>query len=141
LAALAANNKSKGDFMKTFVLVSMIPLLLGAAACAAHYAIHPGSLNTADSAAYDTLLIAETIIDQARTDYPTPRLNLLIQAYNIARESWLTYRGALATDSPPEAYLAQLNKNLQNLTAAIQTFREPANASPTGRSQSLKEAK
>ena len=33
-------------------------LLLLTAACTAHYKLRPGALNTADSAAYDTLLIA-----------------------------------------------------------------------------------
>jgi hypothetical protein len=127
-------------------------LLLSATACAARYTVHPGALNTIDSAAYDTLLIAETIIDQARTGYPSPQLNVLIKAYNIARESWLTYRGALATNTLPDTYLTQLNKNLADLTAAIRAFREPANASPTrsasaiahsqstGRSLSLRES-
>src|SRR5205823_957062 len=42
----------------------ILPVLLSMPACAAHYTIHPGALNTADSAAYDTLLIAESVIDQ-----------------------------------------------------------------------------
>src|SRR6266481_2109043 len=91
-------------------------LLLLAAACTAHYKLHPGALNTTDSAAYDTLLIAEAAIDQARAENQTrpfsgeakETLNRLIQSYNIyygcalsrlrfaAREAWLTYRAAVA---------------------------------------------
>lgn len=45
-------------------------------------------------------------------------------SYNVARESWLTYRGALATNVPADSYFNQLNKNLSALTTAIRTFRE-----------------
>ena len=64
--------------------------------------------------------------DQARTQpIPTDRkdaLNTLIRSYNVARESWLTYRGAVATNVPSDAYLAQLNKNLLDLTNAIRVL-------------------
>src|SRR5207244_9171791 len=87
--------------LKVLVPLLMIPtLLLSTTACAAHYTIHPGALSKADSAAYDTLLIAETAIDQARAEYQSSQipteakgaLNTLIRSYNVARESWLTYR-------------------------------------------------
>jgi hypothetical protein len=52
--------------LKVLGLGLLVPLLFSASACAAHYKIHPGALSKTDSAAYDALLIAETIIDQAR---------------------------------------------------------------------------
>jgi hypothetical protein len=107
-------------------------LMLLLSACAAHYTIHPGALNPSDSAAYDTLLIASTTIDQARMDYQDQELpadtkdalNTLIQSYTVARDAWLTYRGALATSTPPDAYLQQLTKNLSDLITAIRAFEE-----------------
>src|SRR6202521_4479332 len=109
-------------------LVLIVPLLISGSACAAHYAVHPGSLNTADSAAYDTLLIAETVIDQARPENISPTekdaLKTLVASYNAARESWLTYRGALATNTPSDQYFQQLTKNLTDLTNAIRAIRE-----------------
>src|SRR5437660_8701976 len=95
---------SKIPGVKTITTMLLIPLLLSASACRGHYAVHPGALNTTDSAAYDTLLIAEAAIDHARTEYETHRLPVaarqlldrLIESYNIARASWLTYRGAVA---------------------------------------------
>ena len=119
-------------------------LLVLTAACTAHYKLHPGALNTADSAAYDTLLIAEAAIDQARTENQTQpfsteakdALNTLIRSYNVAREAWLTYRGAVATaqrkpDSaqpqlnvPSDPYFQQLNRNLSDLLNAIEALRE-----------------
>ena len=142
-------NKIPG--LKTLVTILMVPLLLSASACAAtHYTIHPGALNQADSVTYDTLLIAETAIDSARAGYQAgsladstkPAFDTLIKSYNVARESWLTYRGALATNVPSDSYFNQLNRNLSDLSTAIRTFRESdANASPAGRSNQQKEAK
>ena len=105
----------------------LAPLVFPAAACTAHYAVHPGALNVTDSAAYDTLLIAETVISQARTDYQNQQLpadtkdtlNKLIQSYTVARDSWLTYRGAIAANVPADQYFQQLTKNLSDLTTAI----------------------
>ena len=119
--------------LKVLVPVLMIPfLLLSTTACAAHYTIHPGALSKADSAAYDTLLIAETAIDQARTAYGARQLpeetkgalNTLIRSYNVARESWLTYRGAAATGVPSDVYFNRLNKNLSDLMNTIRLLKE-----------------
>jgi hypothetical protein len=80
--------------VKTLVFILVVPLLLlTTPACAMRYRVHPGALNTTDSATYDTLLIAETAIDQARLDFKSgrlpaqakPALDALVEAYNIAR--------------------------------------------------------
>ena len=141
-ASASRGNKIPG--LKNITVILLVPVLLSASACRAHYAVHPGALNTADSAAYDTLLIAEATIDQARTAYETGRLpvgakeplNALIHSYNLARQSWLTYRGAIATaqrkrDSaqpqvnvPPDIYFDELTKNLKDLMTAIRILEE-----------------
>ena len=122
---------SKINGLKILVPVLLIPLfLISTTACAAHYSVHPGALNKADSLAYDTLLIAEKAIDKARTDYESHQLppeekaplNALIQVYNAARESWLTYRGAIATNVPSDVYFNQLTKNISDLIDAIRAF-------------------
>jgi hypothetical protein len=110
----------------------IVPLVLSAAACAAHYTIHPGALDKTDSAAYDALLIAEAAIDQARQNFDAgqlpaetkPVLDELIRVYNVARASWLTYRGAVSANIPSQEYLDQLNKNLSDLTDAIRKIEE-----------------
>ena len=110
----------------------VLALLVSASACSAHYQIHPNALNATDSAAYDALLIAQTTIDQARLDYQAGQLppeakkalDVLIRSYNVAREAWLTYRNAVTTNVPQEAYLEQLSKNLSDLTDAIRKFTE-----------------
>jgi hypothetical protein len=124
--------------LKIPAFVLMLPLAFSTPACAAHYTIHPGALNTADSAAYDTLLVAETTIDQARQGYQDgtipvgtkDALNTLIQSYNVARESWLTYRGALSTNTPSDLYFQQLTKNLTDLTTAIRNLRDLKEVKP-----------
>jgi hypothetical protein len=119
--------------VKPLVWLLVIPLALSTPACAAaHYTTHPGALNKTDSESYDALLVAEKIIDEARADYQAGRLpaeakvafNALIRSYNLARQGWLTYRGAIATNVPADAYYNQLNKNLTDLTDAIRVFLE-----------------
>ena len=95
--------------LKGIGLILIFPLLCSASASAAHYSVHPGALNQTDSAAYDALLIAETTIDQARLDFQAGQLqeeaktaaleafDVLVRSYNVARESWLTYRGAISS--------------------------------------------
>ena len=123
---------SKIPGVKTMTVILLIPILLSVSACRAHYAIHPGALNTADSAAYDTLLVASATIDEARMAYQLGRLpigardllNTLIHSYKVARQSWLTYRGAIATNVAPDIYFDELTENLKDLTTAIRAFEE-----------------
>ena len=65
--------------VKTITVILLIPVLLSASACRAHYAIHPGALNVADSVAYDTLLIASAMIDDARVAYQLGRLPIALK--------------------------------------------------------------
>ena len=50
-------------------------------------------------------------------------LNTVIQAYNVARDAWLTYRGAASTNTPSDQYLQQLMKNLTDLTGALEALK------------------
>src|SRR5262249_11390054 len=106
--------------LKTLAFLLIVPLALATPACAMHYNMHPGALNRFDSVAYDTLLVAETTIDQARLDLQSgrlpagaqPALDALVASYNTTRATWLTYRGALSTNAPTDVYFTQLNQNL-----------------------------
>jgi len=126
----AVGNKVPGG--KIVVSIAIIVLLASPMACAARYAVHPGALNVTDSAAYDTLLIAETTIDQARAAsqagelpaYTKEALNTVIRYYNVTRDAWLTYRVAIAANIPADQYFRQLNKDLSDLVTAIRTLKE-----------------
>jgi hypothetical protein len=117
---------------KILLSALIIPFLFSTTACAAHYSIHPGAINTTDSAAYDALLIGKTTIDDAKAAYQAGELpantkdalNALVQSYDVARDSYLTYRSAVSTNTPSDQYFQQLNKNLSDLITAIRTFNE-----------------
>jgi hypothetical protein len=112
-------------------IVLVLAVLFLASGCAARLAVHPGAINQVDSAAYDALLIAEAAIDQAKAEYAAGQLagnkqalDALIASYDVTRLAWLTYRGALSTNVPSQAYLDTLNKNLTDLTNAIRALEE-----------------
>ena len=128
-----ASRGAKIPGLKTLAASLLVLCAFCSSGCAAlHYDVHPGSLNATDSAAYDTLLIAQAVIEQARADYQDQQLppdtkgviNTLVQSYTVARESWLTYRGAIGTNVPSDQYVQQLNKNLTDLITAIQAINE-----------------
>src|SRR4051812_6820004 len=106
--------------------------VVSVAACAAHYTVHPDAFSVDDSTAYDALLVAQSAIDQARLelqagqlpDKAKDSLNSVIATYNLTRDAWLTYRGAIATNVPSDSYVYQLNKNLADLTTAIRALKE-----------------
>src|SRR6266566_2794994 len=127
-----ASRGSKIPGLKTFTLLLVALLAAATSACAARYTVHPGALNKTDSAAYDILLVAETAIDQARLDYKSghlpagakPAFDALIKSYNIARDSWLAYRSAIATNAPAAVYFSQLNQNLTDLAVRIRELEQ-----------------
>ena len=124
---------SKIPGLKTVVIVVLVPVMFVTNACAvSRYAVHPGALNRTDSVVYDSLLVAETAIDQARVDEQAgrlpigikPALNDLINTYNLAREAWLTYRNAISTNTPSDIYFQRLTQNVLDLNNAIHQFEE-----------------
>jgi hypothetical protein len=111
------------------LFLRLAAVVLIASACVPHYTIHPGAINKADSAAYDALLIAQAAIDQARSALEAGQLpasakatlNAVIASYNIARESWMAFRGS------PDTYpLTTLNKNITDLMDAIRALNKEA---------------
>jgi len=79
-------------------LISLALLLLLSIGCAK--TIRPGSIDAVDSRTYDTLLIAQSILDNAKiavvqgklTDSAKPVINRMGEAYNLLRDLWLQYR-------------------------------------------------
>ena len=112
----ACASRSRLPGMKPFILLLLVPLVLSTTACGAQYRIHPGAVNASDSAAYDSLLIAEAAIKQAQADDPgdKDRINNLVRLYNVARESWLTYRSTITPDN-----FQQLTQNVTDLMNAV----------------------
>jgi len=114
--------------LKTTVPILLLALALPATACAAHYTVHPGALNVTDSAAFDTLLMAQAAIDGARTaQLSSPELNKLVTSYNLTRSTWLVYRAAVQTNAPNDVYFQQLNTNLTDLLTALRDLKGKEN--------------
>jgi len=75
-------------------------LLLISGGCAK--AIRPGSIDVVDSRTYDTLLVAQAVLDNAKIafkqgklpDNAKPVINAAGEAYNALRDVWLSYRAA-----------------------------------------------
>ena len=118
--------------LKILVALVLAPLAFSMTACARHYTIHPGALNMADSAAYDALLTAQAVIDEARSNYERRQLpagakellDTLIHSYNVARNSWLAYRSAIAEKASSNPDFTELNKNLSDLANAVRALKE-----------------
>jgi len=91
--------------------------------------LHPGAVSKLDSQVYDTLLIAQAVIDQARIELTAgtlpealkPALMRLIDSYNVARTSWLTYRNAVKAGQTADA--AGMNRTIAILSAALDSFQ------------------
>ena len=89
--------------------------------------VHPGAVSSFDSQAYDGLLVAQEVINQARASLQAgtlpvsakPVINRAILAYNSARASWLIYRSAAQTNIDPQLAAADLQKAMADLTAAV----------------------
>jgi len=105
--------------------VGLTLLLVGCA----HPQLHPGAVSRLDSSTYDVLYISQAVIEQARAestagtlpDALKPPLNTLINAYNVARASWLTYRSAVKLKTPAD--VGALNRNINLLSTALRGFQ------------------
>jgi hypothetical protein len=86
--------------MKRAVLILFL-LTLGPG-CKTAVVQHPGSLDQFDSSTYDTLTVAQSILDSAKVSYlqgklpesAKPIINKAGLAYNTLRDAWLGYRSA-----------------------------------------------
>lgn len=105
-----------------------VALLLTLSACSV-YQIHPGAVNKTDSVAYDSLLVTQAIIEQARAENAAGNLpeaskaplNILIEHYNITRQTWLTYRGAVR--SGQSSNVSALRSALELMNNSLNTYK------------------
>jgi hypothetical protein len=122
--------------MKILATLSLATAL-SLSGCAAQK-IHPGAANSFDSSAYDSLLVAHSIIESTKVDlatsatFPTniavnvrTALAYLIESYDIAQKAYVAYHAAaiLGTATPEQATAVQngltdVGLKTQALTAA-----------------------
>ncbi len=79
--------------LKILIPLLLVPAVLLTTACAARYTLHPGALNVTDSAAYDTLLVAEAAIDQGRVESQLDRCLLPRKTRSTPSSGPTTSRG------------------------------------------------
>lgn len=113
--------------------------------CGKNYKAHPMAVDTFDSKTYDTLLIAQGGLDEAKQEFAIGKLppatkdviNGAGNAYNLLRDAWLGYRAvktANSTDPATEyvnkinALLPQVNQFIDDLTRLLGHKPKPAPA-------------
>jgi predicted lipoprotein len=116
--------------MKPKRLIVVLSVLIALTSCGAAR-MHPGSVNQFDSNTYDTLMVAQEALAEARTSIESGDLpeamkgpyNAAVDAYNLTRESWLLYRKIAGIESTPlgelETALNDLAQRSSNLTRSI----------------------
>ena len=106
---------------KQQIAFSIIVFLIWLATACASRGIHPGAINKADSDLYDTLLVAQAALNQAKVDFASGKIpasakdeiNVAIRAYNVAQASWKTWRSGVSKD------YTQLEKDIAALTREV----------------------
>ena len=94
-------------------------LMMGTGCGRQAHAVHPGAINAFDSYSYDTLLVAQAAIEQAKTEVAKHLnakrpLNQAIASFNIAEASYVAYHASAGTLDT-----ADLQKALRELTVAL----------------------
>lgn len=116
--------------------VLVLALAVAMTGCAAR-PLHPGAANSFDSGAYDSLIVAHSVIETTKTDlannaFPAAiasnvkiALNGLIRAYDVADTAYVAYHSAAlaGTATPAQSTavsngLSDVNTSTAALTAA-----------------------
>lgn len=110
-----------------FVASTIIALLVLAVSCSATRQPHPGAVSQADSDAYDALLLAYGGLEAVRAEIESgtlpqgliPAYNAAVDAYGLAKTSWLAYRGLYGLDTADPEELADRLAEMMAHVAAI----------------------
>lgn len=104
--------------MKKLLLISILFL----SACVRPTVQHPGALNSFDNSAYDTLIVEQAAINQAKTlvkDFPAIKapLNVAVQEYDTTMAAYKVYHLALAAGKNPDVTL--IASSIQDLVVKV----------------------
>jgi len=112
---------------RKYLAVLVVPLLL--LGCGKNYKAHPGAVDTFDSKTYDTLLIAQAGLDEAKQQFAIGKLppasknviNGAGNAYNLLRDAWNGYRAVKTANAsdPATEYVNQINALLPQVNQFI----------------------
>jgi len=121
------------------VLITILVFsVVGITGCAKKISIHPGSISSLDSYAFDILLVEQDAINQAKTTYlsgglpPEAKapLNVAIDQYNAAEAAWQNYHKTGAGQSTLQQALDALVIGVGTLQNIL--HKTPTPVSPTG---------
>lgn len=112
--------------MRRVLAVQILALAL--AGCAAR-PIHPGAVDRIDSTAYDTLIVAQAVLDEAKAQIKSGKLpassktivNQAGAAYDVARQALKTYHESAADVRAGDA--AALSRALADVDRLITQVR------------------
>lgn len=113
--------------MKNILAIAFLAVTLSG--CAAR-PIHPGAANSFDSASYDALIVAHSVIETTKTDLANnaftasiapnvkSALNGLIQAYNVADTAYQAYHNAALAGNATPAQQSAVTDGLNQVNSA-----------------------
>lgn len=95
-----------------------------------HYVAHPGSVNTFDSQAYDSILVTKTVIDSTKTDIAngvfgslagtvTTAVDALVTAYNVADTAYQAYHNAAVAGTATTAQINAVTADISALNTQV----------------------
>ena len=127
------------------LFIVMIFAVVGATAgCrTAAYQVHPGSVDLFDSQSYDTLLVAQATIQQAKREVQAGTLpatavaplNDSVRAYDVALAAWQVYHASGQNKAAAQAAIAGLSvalAELQGMVPAAAPAKTSSQTSPKG---------
>lgn len=112
-------------------LLSMVLVCFMLVGCSGYH-IHANAPSKQASMAFDTLLIADSVIKDTKLNLDAgklpnaviPALNALVQAYNAGRVSLSVYTDVLAAGTEPQTALANLLADIAKIQSAISKIKE-----------------
>lgn len=107
-------------------ITALIALLAALVVSGCGSARHPGAVSELDSDAYDALLMAQGVIEQAREEHEAGELppqalfplERLRTSYNAALDLWVLYR-----NGPDDGLEQRLSDSIESMLTAVRGFR------------------
>lgn len=108
---------------KAFPFLALLVLI------ACHPTVRPNAINAFDSKVYDSLLIYQGVLDEAKVQFLEgklpPNSKLIInkggETYNLLRDAWLAYRATQSADNQAmvERLMAQMDAIILDLNKLL----------------------
>lgn len=116
------------EWMKvvTLLVVALVAYTLPSTGCQKNpVVIHQGAANITDSNLYDSLLVIQAAVEEARAQFASvpaakEKLNQAIASYNLALNAYRSYHAAALAGGVPDATVVQ--ERIAAVTTAVQNL-------------------